>query len=159
MKQNDRLTNDKPESLSTFEVNEYVSKINSESGLKTFYGSNKHINVAFCDYLNSLFIDKGKSRKDIAESVPFARSQLDSLCNGTKKPVNRVHILSIGIALELSYQEMNQLLKVAHLMPLDAKRSIGDAIVIYGLGLKMKTVNIDLLLDEHKAEYRIFKKD
>ena len=141
----------------TIDVNTLVSSFNSPSKLNSFFESNRHYETKFYKYLDNLIKDKGKKRSDLEKKVPFSRSQLDSLLNGNKEPKNREHILSIGIALHLTTNEMDELLKVAGMKPLDAKRSKGDAVVCMGLSQREDIYYINKLLKDFRAEYTLFK--
>ena len=101
---------------------------------------------------------KGMKRSEIYPRISFSKSQFDSLINGNTEPNNRVQVISIGIALQLTVDQMNNLLKVAGMKPLDAKRSrAGDGAVIHGLANKKDMYYIDDLLRRNGAEYTLFE--
>ena len=140
----------------TIDVNTLVASFKNPAKLNSFFESSQHHETKFYRYLNDLLKAKNRKRSDIEKKIPFSRSQLDSLLNGNKEPKNREHILSIGIALHLNVDEMNELLKVAGLKPLDAKRSKGDAVICLGLSQREDIYYINKLLADYEAEYTLF---
>ena len=63
----------------------------------------------------------------------------------------------MGVAMNLSVEELNELLKLANLKELYAKRK-EDAIIIYGINNKMKIDEIDVLLVESGSSFTLSEK-
>ena len=62
-------------------------------------------------------------------------------------------LIAIGLAMHLSYEELNNLLKYAGHHALDAKRYVGDTCIILGISKGLTIEQIDDLLRKYDAEY------
>jgi hypothetical protein len=64
-----------------------------------------------------------------------------------------VQFLRIAFALGLSLEELNELLKLAHLKELYAK-NVEDAVIIFGMKEHLTPAEIDELLEQKKCTLR-----
>jgi len=92
--------------------------------------------------------EKTFSQVQVASGI--TKSLFYALVNGTRNP-KKVHIIKMGLAIGLSLDEVNELLKLAKLKELYAKNK-EDAIVIFGLrnGLELSQIE-ELLIDAGAA--------
>lgn len=95
---------------------------------------------------------KGKSIRYLADSADISVSGLYAMLNGDR-PCRKKTMIIISFILELSLEELNELLKLGKLKELYAK-NVEDAIVIFGIRNKYSLSEIDKLLEEKKCNLR-----
>lgn len=103
--------------------------------------------VTFLEYLNERVHD---SLAKIIEQTTLQRNYAYQIFNGTRLP-GRDKLLQIGLAMQLSLDEINHLLSLSNngnLYP-KVKR---DAIVIYAIHHHLSVIDTNLLLQENKQE-------
>ena len=146
----------KPEDIKTEMINIQMASLQNESQLGAILGTRKQ--PEFREYIEELLRKKKKERSEIAFIVENTMTQahLYSILNGNRKPVNRVHVIAIGLALKLDAKGIDDLLKNAGHKPLDAKRNIGDACIIFGISKGYNYEDMNRLLHKNKAEYVLF---
>ena len=88
----------------------------------------------FSELLSSQIIDKKVPVQKIVDITGLSKSYINKLRNLKGQPVqpSRSVILNIGLAIDLSYDEMNSLLKSARYQELYARNTV-DSIIIWGL--------------------------
>lgn len=111
---------------------------------------------SFCVRVDEMRQAHNKKFSEIEKQVAISKTQYHNVLNGTVKP-QRHHIIKIGIAMELSVPEINELLKLAHHKELYAKKT-EDAIIIYGIQRGMSVIEIQELLDEKNASFSLIEK-
>ena len=94
------------------------------------------------------------SQVQVASGI--TKSMFYAIVNGTRKP-KKVHIIKIGLAMGLSVEEINLLLKVSGLKELYAK-SKEDAIVMYGVNNNLTVMQIEELLTDAGATLQLIEK-
>ncbi|MBR5507275.1 MAG: helix-turn-helix transcriptional regulator [Clostridia bacterium] len=75
--------------------------------------------------------------------------------DGTRKP-KKAHIIRIGVAMRLSVEHLNELLKLAKHKELYAKDK-DDAIIIFGLKNNLSDIEISDLLIEEKSTFQLLE--
>lgn len=110
-------------------------------------------------YLSDLMMKKDLEQSEVEDALfgVMSASYIKSVFNGTKPHPGRNIVIAIGLAMGLSYEEMNDLLKCAGHFALDAKRYVGDTCVIHGISKGMSIEEIDDLLRKYEAEYVLLK--
>ena len=103
----------------------------------------------FCKAYRTTF-----SQVQVASGI--TKSMFYAIVNGTRKP-KKVHIIKIGLAMGLSVEEINLLLKVSGLKELYAK-SKEDAIVMYGVNNNLTVMQIEELLTDAGATLQLIEK-
>ncbi len=93
-----------------------------------------------------------KTIPQAAELAGMATSSFYAMLNGTR-PRRKEQFIRLAFALELSLEELNELLKLAKLKELYAKNT-EDAIIIFGLQKKKTPEEIDMLLEEKGCQLR-----
>ena len=153
------MHNESNDGNTTQAYNVRTASLLDESQLDAFLNSNTRQWDEFRIYIEDLIARKGISKAQLAFTVENTMTQahLYSIINGNRKPLNRVHMIAIGIALKLSIDEFNELLKNSGHKPLDSRRNVGDACVIYGITKGCDYEQINELLNKHKAEYCLYK--
>ena len=88
----------------------------------------------FSKLLSSHIVDKKVPVQKIVDITGLSKSYINKLRNLKGQPVQpaRSVILNIGLALDLSYDEMNSLLKSARYQELYARNTV-DSVIIWGL--------------------------
>lgn len=104
------------------------------------------VDITFKDYLNSLIESKGMKKSTVIRASGLSDSYAFQIFQGFKSP-SRDKLLSLAIAMRLSIEECQRLLKLAGVNELYAKNR-RDAIILFGLnkGLSVPQTN-DLLFD------------
>lgn len=100
-----------------------------------------------------------KHNKRIGElqtETGISKSMIYAIFNGTRNP-SKKQIIQIAFCMKLSVEELNELLKLAHLKELYAKYK-EDAIIIYGIKRGLDLLDIDELLKENKCKMRFCEK-
>ena len=146
------------EDIPTNAANDVIKGIHNKVGLETIIESHHNFDTRFMSTVDAFMERKGIKRKKVAIIVSqvMSPSHLYSLLNGNRRPNKREHVIAIGLALGLSVDEMNILLKDAGHRGLDAKRSSGDVVIIYGISHKMDLDDINDMLNETGSDYILF---
>lgn len=88
--------------------------------------------------------------------VAISKSQFYAAINGTRE-ISKENILKIALELGISIEETNELLKLAKHKELYPKNE-DDAIILFGINMKMSIDEIDNLLKEYKSKIRLLDK-
>lgn len=95
----------------------------------------------------------GMSFSQIQTKSGITKSLFYAIVNGTRSP-RKAHIIKMGLAMDLSIDAMNELLKLAKLKELYAKNK-EDAIIIFGIKNKLQVAQIEELLIDAGAELHL----
>ena len=109
--------------------------------------------TTFSVRIDQLCNEYGKTFSQVQTDSGITKSLFYAIANGTRNP-RKVHIIKIGLALGLSLDEVNELLKLAKLKELYAKNK-EDAIVIFGLQKHLPIAQIEELLIDAGASMRL----
>lgn len=96
-----------------------------------------------------------KHNKRIGElqtETGISKSMIYAIFNGTRNP-SKKQIIQIAFCMKLSVEELNELLKLAHLKELYAKNK-EDAIIIFGIKRGLNLLEIDELLKDNNCKLR-----
>ena len=147
--------------ISTGEVNEEVAKVKNSKEISDIISGMAKFDSLFLEDVGYFMDQKGISRQKMALIVSSVMSpqHLYNLLNGNRQPNNREYVIAIGLALGLSIDEMNILLKDSGHRGLDAKRSTGDIVVIYGISHRKDLNDINEMLHRHHADYDLYSLD
>ena len=133
-----------------------TSKIVEELGLCadfcTFYDENKEymIGDGLSDLLARLMIEKGLKKSQVIKSSELSEVYAYQIFSGVRVP-ERKKLLCLAVAMQLSIDETQTLLKTAGYATLYVKRPF-DSVVLYGLCKTMSVVQINELLYEYGLE-------
>lgn len=108
------------------------------------------LSVSLTDYLENLLEKKHLKKADVIKKSGMDRTYGYQIFNGTRKP-SRNSLLSLGIGMELSLNEIQQLLKVASFAPLYA-RNKRDSAIIYGFEHHLNNIDMNELLLQYDYE-------
>ena len=145
--------------ISTRTANEQAAEIRDREDLEDILdGQRKEYDTLFVRDAARFMERAGITRQKIAIIVSPVMSpgHLYNLLNGNRRPNKREHVIAIGLALGLSVHELSILLKDSGERGLDAKRSPGDTVVIYGISNKKDLYEINDILHEVGAEYVLY---
>ena len=129
------------------DTKELMNKLVSEKDIKTFLEKYEEelYKISLTDLLNSYL-----AKKDIAVGDVARRSGQGDYAYkvfiGTRKPSRDV-LISIGIGMHLSLDEMQMLLRVSKFASLDP-RDRRDSIILYALNSDFMIEKINALLEE-----------
>ena len=132
-----------------------LEKANSEADLQSIISELPR--TTFVIRVDELREQYGLTFSWIQTESSITKSLFYSIVNGTRKP-KKAHIIKIGIAMKLSIEELNELLKLAKHKELYAKNR-DDAIIIFGLKNNLKIEDIENLLTQYKSEFHLMDYD
>ena len=145
-KDNDSLEiwgeNEKPQ---TVEILEAIRKAKNIQDFTRQY-IDAFMDVTFKDYLNNLLVSRGLKKSAIIKASGVSDSYAFQIFQGYKNP-SRDKLLALAVAMKLSYDECQRLLKLAGVNELYAKNR-RDAIVIFGLERSLSVPQLNDLLFE-----------
>ena len=133
-----------------------TTKIVEELGLcdsfKTFYDENKDYMVKedLSALLNSLIIKYNLKKSQIIRGAEMSEVYAYQIFSGLRIP-ERKKLLCLAIAMELSLDEVQTLLKCAGYSQLYVKLPF-DSIILYGICKKLSVVEINEILYEYGLE-------
>ena len=99
------------------------------------------------DYLRKTIKDKNLSSSEVIKRSRIERTYCYQILNGRKRP-GRDKLVALALAMNLSFEETQQLLSVANLGILYA-RSKRDSILIYAINNKMSVLDTNVLLTQY----------
>lgn len=109
--------------------------------------------TTFCTRLYELCEERQLSFSEVQRDCGITKSHFYNFANGTRLP-KKYHVIRIGVTMGLTVEELNELLKLANLKELYAKRK-EDAIIIYGIKNGMKIHDIDALLEDSGSTFTL----
>lgn len=133
-----------------------TAKIVEELGLspdfKTFYNENKDymIKEDLSTLLDKLIKKHNLKKSEIIRNAEMSEVYAYQIFSGLRIP-ERKKLLCIAIAMELSLDDVQYLLKSAGYSPLYVKLPF-DSIILYGICKKLSVVKINELLYEYGLE-------
>ena len=99
------------------------------------------------EFLNKVLQDKGMTKKELIEESNLDRVYVYQILSGVKTAPSRAKLLSLAIALKLSLDETQHLLKygkVPELYPRDST----DSVIIYAIKQQLSLHDTNELLNE-----------
>ncbi|MBQ4562576.1 MAG: hypothetical protein IJA55_09635 [Clostridia bacterium] len=131
------------------DTSKLLEELQSCSDFKRFYNENadNFPKKKLCDYLGELLEKHSLKKSEIIKRSELNEIYAYQIFSGTRVP-DRKKIINIAIAMELSLDEVQNLLKCSGYAPLYAKNEF-DCIVIYGICQKLNVADINYLLYEH----------
>ena len=139
--------------LTTKEFENRIEKAESADDLKEILSELPQ--MTFSVRIDGLCKQYGKTFSQVQVASGITKSLFYALINGTRNP-RKVHIIKMGLAIGLSLEEVNELLKLAKLKELYAKNK-EDAIVIFGLRNRLTVAQIEELLIDAGAAMRLME--
>lgn len=104
-------------------------------------------NISFTALLDHYIQRSSKSKSQIIKAAQIERTYGYQILKGTRQP-SRNKILSLAIALDLNFDEINRLLALCDHGPLYAKVP-RDALIIYGISHHLSVMEINDYLADH----------
>ena len=104
--------------------------------------------LTLASYLNDLLEEKGMTRAQVINASGLSRDYANQIFNGKRTNPSQVKILALTIAMQLTLEETNRVLKLAKASALYPKLAF-DATVIYEIIHKMNVMEKNALLDEN----------
>ena len=129
-----------------------LEELQTYTDFKCFYNENTDSfpRKKLCDYLSELLEKHSLKKSEIIKRSELNEIYAYQIFSGTRVP-DRKKIINIAIAMELSLDEVQNLLKCSGYAQLYAKIEF-DCIVIYGICKKLSVSDINYLLYEHGEE-------
>lgn len=126
--------------------------LKTEGDLEKYLNDNKDIiKRRYCDWLYEKHEEynkkKGKDEEELYFKANLSRAHFFAIRNGTKSP-SREAVIKLGLALELSLEELNRSLKLAGWKELYSKKE-DDIIIIWGITNK---ISIDIINKKLKTK-------
>ena len=123
-------------------TNTLMRRIFKANNLEAFFENNKDHLLApdFCRLLKEFCCERGMTPARVIERSEIDRTYGHQLFNGTRKP-SRDKIIQLSVALELSVDETQKLLRLSGKSPL-YPRLKRDAVILFGLINKMPVLEI-----------------
>ena len=138
---------------STIEIENEMAKAKDIEEIEAILEREGIGNTRFCDRLVQLCDEKKQSSATLLEKMAISKSQLCAIRNGTRNP-SRETVIKLALALELSLEETNELLKLAGYKELYAKNQ-DDAIIAFGLRKKLDVYQINELLKSKNSKINL----
>lgn len=128
-------------------------ELKSFDNFEAFYKEN---NDSIGDFLLSECLQDIIERKNLNKSEIIEKSEMNEIyayqiMSGVKKKPTRNKVLCLAVAMALTFDEVQDLLKKTGYPTLYAKKQF-DCIIIYGLCKKMNVIEINELLFEYDME-------
>lgn len=99
-------------------------------------------------YLNDLLDEKGLTRAQVINASGLSRDYANQIFNGKRSNPSQIKILALAIAMGLTLEQTNRVLKLAGASTLYPKLPF-DATIIFAIVHKMNVMQTNALLDEH----------
>ncbi len=119
---------------------------------KTFYNENSNYMVGddLATLLEKLMQEHGLKKSQVIRAAEMSEVYAYQIFSGIRTP-ERKKLLCLAIAMELSLDEVQNLLKCAGYSPLYVKIPF-DSIIIYGICKHLSVADINYLLFEYNLE-------
>ncbi len=145
------------EQKSTVEIANEIDKANSWNELQNILKENRIGKRTLGDFICEL-CDKYKITKSrLQVNTPISKAHFYGILSGEKK-ASKATVLSIGIHLGVSVEELNEMLKLAGHKELYPK-NIEDAIILFGLKNKYSIYEIDEELKRRGSKLTLLDKE
>ena len=141
--------------LSTKEFENKIDRVQSIDELRELLSQLPQ--TTFYDRLNELLDKYGMSPSQIQKATGITKSLVYDITSarGKRKP-QRYQILKIALAMGLSVEETNELLKLANYKELYVKNKV-DAVIIFSINQKLPDEEIESLLIDAGATFSLFE--
>lgn len=126
---------------------ELINNLKEEKDLFNFFKKyeKEFLNQTTYDVLNELLMRSGKNLSEIKEES-YVGDYVYKVFSGTRKPSRNI-LISVGLAMGVTLEEMQLLLRVSGQALLDA-RVKRDAIIIFSVNYKKTVGETEELLNE-----------
>jgi len=134
------------------DTSEMLAELQSCSDFKSFHESNRDIMIqkSLSELLSELIEIHGIKKADAIKRAEINEIYAYQIFSGKRVPEKK-KLLNLCIGMELSFEEIQSLLKVSGYAPLYAKNSF-DCIIIHGICKKMTVAEINYLLYDYGEE-------
>lgn len=112
--------------------------------------------TTFSDRIYEMCEEHQLNFSQVQRECGITKSYFYDFANGTRAP-KKHHVIKIGMAMHLSLEELNELLKLAQHKELYAKRK-EDAIIIFGIKNNLTAMQIDELLIDAGSTFSLSEK-
>lgn len=129
---------------------ELLKELENFSTFKEYENANKNFMVSktFSEYLSELIEEKNLVRAEVIRKAQLNENYAYQIFSGVKKRPARDKLICLAIAMDLSINETNSLLKLAGLLPL-YPRVKRDSIIIINMKSHKSVIEINnVLYDE-----------
>lgn len=135
------------------DTNELLKELESFSDFKSFYEENKEqlAETALSDYLQNLLAEKNLTKADVIAKSEMSEIYAYQIFSGVRKAPDRNKVLCLCLAMGLSVEETQQMLKKTGYAALYAKNPF-DCVIIYALSKGMTVVGTNELLYDYGQE-------
>lgn len=125
------------------------SKDNLESLMKHL--ESEQLDMELKDFFNMMLPKKGMTLAQVVQKSGLQSAYTYQIFSGEKKHPSRNKLLALAFAMNMTLEETQQLLKVAHVQML-YPRNRQDLIVIYALREHCTLIEVNELLENLKEE-------
>ena len=134
------------------DTSEIVKELGLCPNFQTFYQENKDymVSSSLSSLLTQLLENKGLKKSQVITNAEISEVYGYQIFSGIRVP-ERKKLLGLAVAMELTIEEVQQLLKCAGYPQLYVKLP-GDSIVLYGLCKNLSVMQINELLHEYGLE-------
>ena len=129
-----------------------LEELKNCSDFKSFYSENEDevLKVKLSDYLNGIIKEKGIKKSDIVKKSEMSEVYAYQILSGVRFP-ERNKLLCLAFGLDLSFDEVQTMLKTTGYTPLYAKIPF-DCVLIYAFCNHLSIVETNALLYDYGEE-------
>ena len=142
---------------STEEIANEMDRATSFQEVKDIIEQNGIGRETFGDRLLKLCEKYGKKQAELQRDVTVSKSQFYAVINGTRNP-SKEAVIKIALALGVSLEEINELLKLAGYKELYPKNR-EDAIIRFGIEHKKDIYEISQVLKEYHSKLNLLDEE
>lgn len=141
----------------TLSTKEFENKIDSMQSIDELREMLTELpKTTFSDRIYEMCEERQLNFSQVQRECGITKSYFYDFANGTRVP-KKHHVIKIGMAMHLSLEELNELLKLAQHKELYAKRK-EDAIIIFGIKNNLTAMQIDELLIDAGSTFSLSEK-
>lgn len=130
------------------DTDELFAELKSTSDIENYLNRNQNeFAVPLHEYLTNLLLEKNLSRSEIIRQSGLNREYAYHIFAGERKNPSRPKVLALGLAMGLSLDEVQYLLKYAKHSPL-YPRNPWDSVIIFAVGQRMSVLETNILLHQ-----------
>ena len=137
----------------TNEIENELTYVKTNAELKQYMEDNSIGQLRFGNRFSELCKEYGVKQADLVHTVAVSKSQLYAVISGTRNPSKEL-VIKLALALKLTIEDTNELLKLAGHKELYVKNK-ADSIIIYGLKENKTVYEIEELLKEYQVEFTL----
>ena len=137
----------------TNEIENELKCVKTNAELKQYMEDNSIGQFQFGSRFSELCKEYGVKQADLVYTVAVSKSQLYAVINGTRNPSKEL-VIKLALALKLTIEEINELLKLAGHKELYVENK-ADSIIIYGLKENKTVYEIEELLKEYQVDFTL----